>query len=87
MDLIRRKVNRKWTRPSSLRGKYICTLSIKLYPGGGVRDSIVIKSSGNEIFDRSAITAVHKADPLPVPKDPKIFSAKFKSFKLIFNPK
>ena len=69
----------------SLRGKFISTLRIKLYPGGGVMDATVIKSSGNEIFDRSAINAVLRADPLPVPKNPAIF-AKFKSFKLIFKP-
>lgn len=85
MDLIERKVKQQWTRPSALKGKFKCTLRIKLYPGGGVMDARVIKSSGNDIFDRSAQNAVYKADPLPVPKDTTLFS-RFKSFKLVFKP-
>ncbi|MCK5666562.1 MAG: cell envelope integrity protein TolA, partial [Thiotrichaceae bacterium] len=77
--------NRRWIRPTSLKGKFKCTLRIKLYPGGGVMDVSVIISSGNKVFDRSATNAVFKADPLPVPKDPQAF-ANFKTFKLIFKP-
>ena len=84
-DIVRRKVNQKWIRPISLKGKFQCVIKVKLFPGGGVMDARVIKSSGNAVFDRSAVNAVWKAEPLPVPKDPALF-AKFKSFSFIFKP-
>ena len=45
----------------------------------------VLKSSGNEALDRSAIAAVNKASPLPVPKDSAAFSA-FRNFTLTVKP-
>ena len=46
-----------------------CALRVRLLPGGEVIDVSVSKSSGNDIFDRRAQTAVHQASPLPVPED------------------
>lgn len=45
------------------------TLRVKLLPGGDVIDVAVSDSSGNDIFDRRAVTAVQKSSPLPVPDD------------------
>jgi colicin import membrane protein len=50
-----------------------------------VKSVQVIKSSGDEVFDRSAVTAVYKAAPLPLPKDPKD-AAEFRSFNFDFKP-
>jgi colicin import membrane protein len=52
-----------------------------------VIDAIVISSSGDEDFDRSAENAVNKASPLPVPKDKELFAREFRSFQFLFNPK
>ncbi len=43
-------------------------LRVKLFPGGGVAVVSVVRSSGNEAFDRSAERAVMRAEPLPVPR-------------------
>lgn len=85
-EAIRKKVNDKWIKPASLKGKLHCTIRVKLFPGGDVMDAKVVISSGNAVFDRSAENAVWKAEPLPVPNDPMIFRKKFKTFTFIFNP-
>ena len=50
-----------------------CTLRITLIPGGEVAGVQIVKSSGNDPFDRQAENAVRKASPLPVPSDPGLF--------------
>lgn len=50
-----------------------CKLRVNLLPDGEVINAAIITSSGNEIFDRRALTAVQKASPLPVPKDADTF--------------
>jgi colicin import membrane protein len=53
---------------------------------GTVIDAVVVTSSGDDVFDRSAENAVHKSSPLPVPKDKDLSSKAFKSFKFLFDP-
>ena len=48
-------------------------IKVKLIPGGEVVNASISSSSGNNIFDQRAITAVKKASPLPVPNDHKKF--------------
>jgi colicin import membrane protein len=76
----------KSIKPPFLKEKLHCIIKVKLFPGGDVIDTKVIKSSGNAVFDRSAENALRKAEPLPVPNDPVIFRQKFKTFDFIFNP-
>lgn len=64
--LIKQKVERNWRHPAGSEGLK-CRLQVRLGPGGAVIAVSVLKSSGNGAFDRSAATAVYKADPLPVP--------------------
>jgi colicin import membrane protein len=45
----------------------------------------VVKSSGNIAFDRSVEAAVRKADPLPMPKSPRLL-AKFRNLNFEFDP-
>lgn len=46
-----------------------CEISVRVLPGGDVLNVSISKSSGNDIFDSRALTAVQKASPLPVPDD------------------
>ena len=50
-----------------------CKLRVQLAADGQVLSVNVTQSSGNEIFDRRAITAVQKSSPLPVPEDVQTF--------------
>ena len=63
-----------------------CVLQIRMVAGGEVVVARVVKSSGNEVFDRRAETAVNKASPLPVPDDPRQFE-KLRELRLTFAPK
>jgi colicin import membrane protein len=64
-----------------------CVLSIRLIPGGDVVNVDIDRSSGNDIFDRRAVTAVQKATPLPVPQDAVTFERLgLRQFNLVFKP-
>lgn len=62
-----------------------CKIQIRMVEGGSVVEATVIESSGNELFDRRARTAVYAASPLPVPDEARLFE-KMQSVKLIFKP-
>lgn len=65
-----------------------CVLSVQTVPGGEVVSVTVNKSSGNEVFDRRAVTAVEKASPLPLPADPATFDRlSLRKFNFRFRPK
>ncbi|MGZ4997017.1 MAG: cell envelope integrity protein TolA [Methylobacter sp.] len=83
---IRQKVARSWIRPVSATEGLKCTIQVRLMPDGTVIDAVVVTTSGDEIFDRSAENAVHRASPLPVPKDKELAVKEFKSFKFLFDP-
>ena len=82
--MIRSKVTRNWRRPGGESPSLQVTLKVKLFPGGGVADVRVARSSGDTAFDRSASDAVAAADPLPVPKG-KAFD-EFRTLNLKFSP-
>ena len=83
--LIRQKVERNWQRPSNVQQGMQCTVRVRLIPGGEVLQAVVIRSSGNALFDRSAENAVYKASPLPVPEDKALFDY-FREFEFKFRP-
>lgn len=83
---IQRKVNRSWIRPKTVRKGLQCTIRVKLLASGDVMQAVVVHSSGDPIFDRSAENAVRKASPLPVPSDAELFAREFRTFTFIFKP-
>ena len=84
--IIRQRVKRYWIRPTtSSESGLQCTLRVNLIPSGDVKQVVVVKSSGNAIFDRSAESAVYKAAPFPIPTDPKAAAA-LRDFQFIFKP-
>ena len=80
--LIQTQIENAFTNPQ--RGLK-CTLLVKMVPGGDVVDAKVVRSSGNVLFDRRAEIAVHKASPLPVPDDPRLFQ-QMREIEFIFEP-
>ena len=64
-----------------------CKLRVNLLPDGEVVNASIQESSGNDIFDRRAVTAVQKASPLPVPKDADTFERlNLRDFTITFKP-
>lgn len=84
-SLIEQKVRRNWLRPASAKEGMSCTVRVRLIPGGEVSDVRVVKGSGDELFDRSVVTAVYKASPLPLPPDASLFDY-FRELEFVFKP-
>lgn len=82
---IRQAVEARWQAPPSTPRDRACVLAIKLGPGGAVAEVVVAKSSGEALFDASAVTAVKKASPLPLPADPAV-AERFRQFRFEFRP-
>lgn len=86
--LITDAISNNWTPPPSARNGMSAELSLQLIPTGEVVGVVVVKSSGNLAFDRSAETAVLKAKRFPelqnVPA--RIFEQNFRPLNLIFRP-
>ena len=84
--LIRDRVEQSWSRPPSARPGMEAILQVKLLPGGEVRDVEIIKSSGDQAFDHSALKAIREARILPVPEDVGLFSRYFRVIQFPFRP-
>ncbi|MDF1654179.1 MAG: cell envelope integrity protein TolA [Coxiellaceae bacterium] len=82
---ILQAISQRWLVPSGVSKKLSCELRVRLGPGGVVLNVKTVRSSGNSALDRSATTAVYKASPLPVPKDPALFD-KFRELSLTVRP-
>lgn len=83
---IKRVIIQNWSRPPSARNGMQATLKVHLVPDGEVVNVTVVKSSGNDAFDRSAILAVQKAQRFDVPSDPRLFERYFREFEVLFRP-
>ena len=84
IGMIRSKITRNWRRPPGTVSGLQVTLKVKLFPGGGVADVRIARSSGDPAFDGSAQEALQAADPLPVPTG-KAFD-RFRTLNLKFSP-
>jgi len=84
IGMIRSKITRNWRRPPGTVSGLQVTLRVKLFPGGGVADVRIARSSGDPDYDRSAQEALQAADPLPVPSG-KAFD-RFRTLNLKFSP-
>lgn len=60
-------------------------LLINLASNGKVLNVSIARGSGSTVFDQSAVAAVYKSSPLPVPENPQAFAI-FKQFKLTLKP-
>jgi len=80
------RVEKSWSIPADSPSGLMCLLKIELQPDGKVQNVSITQSSGDQTFDRSAVAAVKKAAPFPLPENPEA-AAKFKSFNFKFNPR
>jgi len=83
--MVRAQIMRYWTVSGGLQTQGATKLFVRVAPTGTVLDVKVVQSSGNEAMDRSAIAAVYKASPLPVPQDPELFRS-FRELRLTLRP-
>lgn len=83
---IYQQVVANWSRPPSARNGMQAKLLVELVPTGDVVSVMVVESSGNDAFDRSAEAAVNKSRRFQVPEESEIFERHFRRFSLLFRP-
>ena len=88
MAVVKERIEANWNRPPSARKNMSCLLRLQLVPTGRVINVDVEKSSGNPLFDRSAVQAVKKAEQFPeLKKMPiEVFERYYREFNLLFKP-
>lgn len=64
---IRRQIWQQWIFPDTGQKNLEAIISIKIRNDGAIIAQKIEKSSGNTLFDRSALKALIKASPLPPP--------------------
>ena len=85
---MRERIESNWSRPPSARRGMVVTLQIQLVPTGQLVSVVVLKSSGNDAFDRSAEQAVRKVGQFENLRDmpSRVFEANFRKLNLEFSP-
>jgi colicin import membrane protein len=83
--LILQTISQHWIIPNNVDKHLTAELLVRVAPGGLVLEVQLIKSSGDDILDRSARAAIFKSSPLPVPADVDAFES-FKQFVLKVKP-
>ncbi|MFT4721778.1 MAG: colicin import membrane protein [Candidatus Azotimanducaceae bacterium] len=83
---IQREIIQHWSRPPSARNGMQALLKVYLVPTGEVVKVDLVTSSGNDAFDRSAISAVQKAERFIVPPNANQFERNFREFEVLFRP-
>ncbi len=73
INMIGLKVSSKWQRPPGSARDAYCIVRVRVTPGGRVLSIIVVRSSGDPVFDRATENAIYLAEPLPVPDDAEVF--------------
>ena len=71
-DLVR-AVRNQWQPPPDEKLRKSCRVAMVLREDGKVTDARVLESCGGNAIDRSVITAIYKASPLPLPLEPRVF--------------
>ena len=85
--IIKTQVLQNWKRPKNLNLNLKTEIQINLVPTGGILSAKLLKSSGNQIFDESAISAIKKVNNFEGLNMPmSIFDRHFREFVLIFSP-
>jgi len=64
---ITREIWQQWVFPDTGQKNLEAIISIRIFRNGMITEPKIEKSSGNPLFDRSAIRALAKASPLPPP--------------------
>ncbi len=80
---IQQKIVRNWVRPPTASADIECIVNVRQLPGGEVVSVNIGECNADSTVKRSIEAAVHKASPLPAPKDPSAFD---RNLRLEFRP-
>lgn len=82
IDQVGAAIHQVWNKPPGTDMSVRCKVRLQIGPTGQVQASIVTPS-GNQLFDNSVMSAVYKAQPLPLPDDPSLLN---QAIVLTFTP-
>lgn len=86
-SIIKSQVMDNWKRPSQLRINLRTEIKITLVPTGEIVSASIIKGSGNQAFDESALTAISRVKSFEgLSMQMNLFDQHFRNFILIFSP-
>lgn len=86
-SVIKRQVISNWKKPKGYNENLRTEIQIDLVPTGEIISSKVIKGSGNEAFDESAMMAVSRVEYFDgLNMQSQLFENHFRKFILIFTP-
>lgn len=88
LDAMTTRITKSWKRPYSYQGGLEVYLRMTLEPNGELKNVRIVRASGNDAFDRSALSAVKDASPFNeiVGVDDEIFKEKYQSLTVKFRP-
>lgn len=88
IGMMTETIQRNWSRPPSARNNMEAELMIQLVPTGEVVSVDIIRSSGNDAFDRSAVKAVEKSERFPELQNlpGRVFEQNFRRLIIKFRP-
>lgn len=88
LDALTTRITRAWRRPVAFKGGLEVYLRMSLASNGELVDVRIVKTSGDVLYDRSALTAVKRAAPFDEVKqfDAATFEEKFRSLTVKFRP-
>ncbi len=86
--IIKRIISQNWQIPPGARNGMMAEVRLQLVPTGEVVAVNIIQSSGLDVFDRSVLQAVERADRFPELQDLEnaVFERNFRTFTLVFRP-
>lgn len=86
IGLIQQRINSVWKKPSLINQDIKVEININLAPSGEILNFKLVESSGNKIFDDSALSAISNISFLTevINLDRRYFETNFRSFNLVF---
>lgn len=85
---IRQIITQSWQIPPSARNGMSAQVRLQLVPTGEVVGVVLVRGSGDAVFDRSVMQAVERAGSFPELQDLEnaVFERNFRTFDLLFRP-
>ena len=86
-SIIKKQVVDNWNKPKGVGQNLKTEIEIDLVPTGEILSYRILKGSGNEAFDESAMKAISRVNTFDgLVMQPKLFDDHFRKFILIFSP-
>lgn len=77
-SMVVNKIKQQWIFPESIDKDLLAIITIRIAKDGSITINRMEKSSGNTLFDRSALRAISKASPLPPPPQEMEIGVRFR---------